>query len=98
MKSRTEDHMGERVKKGMARREFLTAAAASSSLVFVKPQTVIGTQANSSLEMGIIGCGGRGLWLGDLARKNTQIKIVALSDPFQDRLDRGSARLRIEPA
>jgi len=90
--------MGEGAKRGMARREFLTAAAATSGIVFVKPQSVTGTQANSAVEMGIIGCGGRGLWLGDLAHKNTQIKIVALADPFQDRLDRGSARLGIDAA
>lgn len=90
--------MGEKIRRGMARREFLTAAAATSGIVFVKPQSVTGTQANSAVEMGIVGCGGRGLWLGDLAHKNTQIKIVALADPFQDRLDRGGARLGVDPA
>jgi predicted dehydrogenase len=46
--------------------------------------------------MGIVGSGGRGVWLGDLAHKNTGIKIVALSDPFEDRLTKGREKLGID--
>ncbi len=88
--------MGEQATQGMARREFLTAAATTGGFIFLKPQSIRGTQANSAIEMGIIGCGGRGLWLGGLAHKSTQIKIVALADPFEDRLARGSERLGVD--
>ena len=38
------------------RREFL--ASAGSGLLLLKPETVFGSQANSAVEMGLIGCGG----------------------------------------
>ena len=85
--------------KIMGRRNFLAAATATAgTITFVKPAAVRGTQANSAIEMGIIGAGGRGIWLGQLAHKETQIKIVALQDPFEDRLARGRERLGIDPS
>ncbi len=83
----------------MARREFLTSAAVTGGTVaFVRPSAVRGTQANSAIEMGIIGAGGRGVWLGALAQKETQIKVVALQDPFEDRLIKGRDRLGVDPS
>ncbi len=87
--------MKEAEKHGLARRQFLAAAAATAGITFVKSQSVSGTQANSKIEMGIIGSGGRGVWLGDLAHKNTQIQVVALADPFEDRLTRGREKLGV---
>ncbi len=82
----------------IARRDFLAGAAAGGGLAIVHPRSVRGTQANSAIEIGIIGAGGRGVWLGDLIHKNTGMKVVALSDPFEDRLARGRDRLGVEPA
>ncbi len=83
----------------IGRREFLEGAAVTgSTAAFVRPSAVRGTQANSAIEMGIIGAGGRGVWLGALAKKETQIKVVALQDPFEDRLVKGRERLGIEPS
>jgi len=89
--------MKESNQKQMNRRNFLTAAATGgATLAFVKPASVRGTQANSAIEMGIIGTGGRGVWLGALAQKETQIKIVALQDPFEDRLVKARERLGVD--
>jgi len=91
--------MNQPVNKIIPRRQFLAGAAATAGTVaFVKPGSVRGTQANSAIEMGIIGSGGRGIWLGNLANKETQIRIVALQDPFEDRLAKGSERLGIDPS
>lgn len=91
--------MNRSASKLIRRREFLAGAAVSAGAVaFVKPRSVRGTQANSAIEMGIIGCGGRGVWLGNLANKETQIKIVALQDPFEDRLAKASERLGVDPS
>ena len=91
--------MNKPASKLLPRREFLAGAALSAGTVaFVKPGSVRGTQANSAIEMGIIGCGGRGIWLGNLANKDTQMRIVALQDPFEDRLSKGSERLGIDPS
>ena len=69
------------------RRAFLqTSAAATSSLLFLKPNLVFGTAANSDIRVGLLGCGGR----GTANAKNlvdAGARIVALADIFQDRLD-----------
>ncbi|MGC4053960.1 MAG: hypothetical protein QM757_33150 [Paludibaculum sp.] len=43
------------------RRDFLKAAGAG--LLILKPETAFGYQANSTVEVGLIGCGGRGNWI-----------------------------------
>jgi myo-inositol 2-dehydrogenase / D-chiro-inositol 1-dehydrogenase len=81
----------------LARRDFLAGAAAvTGGVTLVNPRTVRGTQANSAIEIGIIGTGSRGIWLADLIQKNTGMKVVALSDPFEDRLSRGRDKLGID--
>ncbi len=89
--------MNKPVRRLIPRRKFLAGAAISAgTAAFVKPGAVRGTQANSAIEMGIIGCGSRGVWLGNLVNKETQIRIVALQDPFEDRLAKGRERLGID--
>ncbi len=68
----------------VARRGFLRSAA-SAGLLLLKPATAFGSAANSSLELGIIGCGGRGNFIGGHFVEHTQTRIVALADPFEDR-------------
>jgi predicted dehydrogenase len=75
--------------KNMPRREFLkTAAAATAGLVIVKPESVRGAPANSALRIGVIGCGGRGRFVSRFFPEHTTAKIVAIADPFKDRVDR----------
>jgi predicted dehydrogenase len=52
----------------------------------VRPGAARGAPANSQLQLGIIGPGGRGRWLCDLFAKNTPTKIVAAADYFADRV------------
>jgi len=74
--------------KNMPRRRFLqTAAAATAGLVIVKPQSVRGAPANSAVRVGVIGCGGRGRFVSRFFPQHTSARIVALADPFKDRLD-----------
>jgi predicted dehydrogenase len=88
--------MSSHSKSAIGRREFLAATAVAGGFTIVKAQSVSGTQANSSIEIGIVGTGGRGVWLGELIHKHTAMKVVALADPFQDRLDKGRARLDVD--
>ena len=45
----------------VGRREFVgLAAAATAGFTILKPSTVFGTQANSAVRLGVLGCGGRG--------------------------------------
>jgi predicted dehydrogenase len=74
-------------KDHLPRRSFLkTATAAGAGLVFVRPESVYGTPANSAPGLGIIGCGGRGNHVAEEFVKNTETRVVALMDLFDDRL------------
>jgi predicted dehydrogenase len=64
-----------------------TAATGGASLTILKPSTVFGADANSKLEIGLIGCGGRGAWIANLFAQNGNYNLVACSDYFQDRAD-----------
>jgi myo-inositol 2-dehydrogenase/D-chiro-inositol 1-dehydrogenase len=70
------------------RRIFLqTSAAATSGLLFLKPNLVFGTAASSDLRVGLLGCGGRGTEDAKNLVDLGGARIVALADLFQDRLD-----------
>ncbi|UCF44099.1 MAG: Gfo/Idh/MocA family oxidoreductase, partial [Planctomycetota bacterium] len=72
----------------LSRRDFIAGAgAAATSFVLMKPSLVRGTEANSKIKLGIIGCGMRGKWITDLFVKHGKYEIFAAADYFQDRVD-----------
>ena len=71
----------------VGRRGFLHAAAGAAAFTILKPQLVRGTQANSAVRVGLLGCGGRGTTHTETILKNTDARVIALADMFQDRLD-----------
>ncbi len=77
-----------RITQQIGRREFLAGAGmAAASVTILKPQLVHGTQANSKIALGMIGCGQRGTWIADLFMKHGGYEVVAGADYFQDRVD-----------
>src|SRR5437868_4675532 len=67
------------------RRTFL-GAAVGAGVMFMKPQLVFGTEANSAVRVGLLGCGGRGT--EDASNLvDAGARVVALADLFQDQLD-----------
>lgn len=70
---------------GTARRDFVKSAA--GGLLILNSRTALGSQANSTVELGLIGCGGRGNWIGPFFPEFTGARIVALADVIQDHLD-----------
>jgi myo-inositol 2-dehydrogenase/D-chiro-inositol 1-dehydrogenase len=80
-------HTG-RNSKQISRRQFVAgASAAALTFSIIKPQLVRGSQANSKISLGIIGCGGRGVWLADLCRQHGGYEIAAGADYFGDRVN-----------
>jgi len=73
-------------KVDLNRREFL-GSAAGMGLLILKPQTVRGSQANSAIRMGLLGCGGRGTAVAKSFIDNTAARYVALADLFSDQLE-----------
>jgi len=80
----------------VGRREFVgVAVAATAGFTILKPSTVWGTQANSAIRLGVLGCGGRGLAVTSSFLQNTSAVVTAIGDVFQDRLDEGKSRLDV---
>lgn len=78
------------------RRRFLKTAAAGSGILLLKPRTVFSYQANSNVELGLIGCGGRGNWIGPFFSEYAGARIVALADVIRKHLDDTAAKFKVE--
>ena len=76
------------------RREFLRAAAGGA--LVLKPETVFGTQANSTVEIGLVGCGGRGNWIAPFFPEYAGARIVALADVVKTHLDSTREKLKVD--
>lgn len=83
---------------GMKRRTFLKTAAGAAAFTIVAPSAARAYAANGKLQVGIVGCGARGAWLGNLFQEHSDSKVVALHDYFQDRVDSAGERLEVEPS
>lgn len=73
-------------KRSMGRRTFL-AASAAAGITIVRASQVRGSQANSAIEIGLIGCGGRGRWIARLFAKHGGYRIVAVADYFDKQVE-----------
>ena len=84
-------------KKSVTRREFIGSASATAlSITIMKPNLVRGTQSNSKIKLGMIGCGGRGTWIAKLFQKHGGYEIVAAADYFQDKVDAFGDQLQVD--
>lgn len=76
----------------MQRRTFLKETAVAAAGVTILPAaTVFGTAANSTVNMGVIGCGGRGTNVATSFVANTETRLAAAAELFKDRLDAAKA-------
>lgn len=83
----------------LGRREFMKGTAAQAAgLTILQSGSVRGTQANSRLELGIIGSGGRGRLMGTLFQEHTNTRVVALHDYFTDRINSLGEQLKVPPS
>ena len=89
-----------------SRRHFLggaMAAGASASLVdmvgVAAAEAPVGAAAkplSRQVKLGLIGCGGRGRWLGDLFRQHGGYQIHAVADYFADQVDKAGDRFGVD--
>src|SRR5262250_3487027 len=73
------------------RRKFIGVAAATAGAMFIRPNLVRGTAANSAVRVGLLGCGGRGTEDATNLVDTGGARVVALADMFQDQLDAAHA-------
>lgn len=66
------------------RRQFLSGLAAVST---IHARTALGSQANSRIKVGLVGCGQRGRLIADLFRQNGYCEVAAAADYFPERAE-----------
>ncbi len=80
----------------LPRRRFLAATAATGAFTLVKPALAFGSEANSKIAIGLIGCGGRGSWIADLFAGTGKYQFVACADYFADKVAKTGDKLKVE--
>jgi len=82
-----------------SRRGFLSGATkAAGAFTIVAPQAVRGSQANSQVSVGLIGCGGRGSYDASIVQADERAHITALCDRFPDQFDRSQTTIKVNQA
>lgn len=79
------------------RRTFF-AGVGAAGLVLTAPSLAKSYQANTKLNIGLIGCGGRGTWIAKLFQDTGDYQLVACADYYQDRVDAVGTAYQIDPA
>jgi len=83
----------------ITRRRFIAGAGATAlSFTVIKPELVRGYDASSKVDLGLIGCGGRGTWIAELFKQHGGYNVVAVADYFQDRVDGCGGKLGVANA
>lgn len=81
------------------RRRFLAGTgAAAVTFTVLKPGLVRGAEASAKLDLGLIGCGGRGQWIANLFAQHGGYRIAAVADYFQDRVDEAGQKFQVDAA
>ena len=80
----------------LTRRRFLagTGAAAMSFTLFA-PQLVRAQEAVPKVNIGLIGCGGRGTWIAGLFQQHGGYNVVGVHDYFQDKADAAGTKFGV---
>ncbi len=82
-----------------SRRGFLAGVgAAAYPFTVIKPELVGGSQANSKITLGMIGCGVRGTWLAGLFQKHGGYQVTAAMDYFPSQVNAFGEKLEVPPA
>jgi myo-inositol 2-dehydrogenase/D-chiro-inositol 1-dehydrogenase len=72
-------------KATLNRRQFLGGTvAAAASFTIMKPSNVRGTQANSRIEVGCIGLGGRGTLIAGMLKEHKGYQVTSVADYFAE--------------
>jgi myo-inositol 2-dehydrogenase / D-chiro-inositol 1-dehydrogenase len=81
---------------GTTRRAFLSATAAATTFSLLEPSLVFSADTQAVLQLGLIGCGGRGNWITKLFTETGQYRFAACADVFADRAQATGDRLGID--
>jgi predicted dehydrogenase len=80
--------MNEDTKNSLSRRDFIKTSAAAGLAAAIPANLGLFAQGSDAIKVGVIGCGGRGTGAAiDCMTSSPGVEILALFDPFQDRID-----------
>ncbi len=83
----------------ITRRRFIAGTGASVvAFTVAQPGWLHGAEANSKINLGLIGCGGRGKWIANLFQKHSGYNFVAVADYFQDYANEAGEKLNVPAA
>ncbi len=86
-------------RKGFSRREFMARAGAAALTAAVFPSGLAHSAgAAPKIKLGLVGCGGRGVWIAKLFEKHGGYELSALADYFQDKADAAGEALGVPAA
>jgi predicted dehydrogenase len=89
----------ESTNQGINRRQFIASTGTvAAGLSILKPQLAFGDTANRKLDIGLIGCGGRGQWVIKHFADHGGFNVVACTDYFQDKVDTAGEKFAIPAA
>ena len=87
--------MKNKKRSGITRRNFLATGAAATAISGFPFVHASRAQKLQPLKVGLIGCGGRGTAsLREAYHASPDIEVIALADPFQDRIDYALGHLK----
>src|SRR3954471_11219996 len=79
-----------------SRREFLQAASGTAAVLGALP--AVHAAGSDTLRVGLVGCGDRGTGAASQAlAADSNVRLVAMADAFEDRLQQSLANLRQDP-
>jgi myo-inositol 2-dehydrogenase / D-chiro-inositol 1-dehydrogenase len=84
---------------GFSRRQLFektSAAVAATAFTIVRPEAVRGSQANSKITVGLVGVGGRGSYDATIFNTDPRAQVTALCDLFDDRIEVGIQKIKLE--
>ncbi|MGI6049096.1 MAG: hypothetical protein ACOYEG_14000 [Petrimonas sp.] len=79
--------------KRIARGDFLKTSGTIAAFTVLKPHIVFGSNNNSAINIGLIGCGNRGTGVISSMSQYTNINIFAMANLFEDQLSKASKTL-----
>ena len=77
--------------KSISRRQAIAGVA--TGIMIAKPKTAFSYQANSAVTFGVIGTGGRGVYVGTHMAHVAGTKLLAICDIYPDRIDNGKTKI-----
>lgn len=88
--------MDAETRPALSRRSFLARAGVGLAAASTLSRSVAqGSAANSRIKLGVIGCGGRGVWLIDLFQRHGGFEIAGAADYFPARVTEAAAKAKL---